>query len=268
MPPSREANEDDEKKEKKNYTKNDEALAFRKMMHRIILFSVVMAVLIILVVHREPLYNTCTEVKDLIRGCFIKSNGTYTTGGMGPYLENRGMHHEKYMHKYFDKYARGNAVDVGANCGFHTRELCKRCDSVLAVEPSKSTIHYLRKNAPCAEILNKALGSEIGTTKLDCGTNKSLCQISGQGRETVSIDTLDNVMKNTPLDFLKIDVEGHEFDVIKGGLKTISTHKPTIIYESHLFSNDKVKNLLSSMGYNIKSISLRDRLARHRTKIF
>ena len=180
---------------------------------------------------------------------------------MGPFLENRGMQHEKYMHKYFDKYAHGNAVDVGANCGFHTRELCKRCDSVLAVEPGTSTIDYLRENAPSAHILNKALGKEIGTATLECGENKSLCKLSSTGNYTVEIDTLDNIMKETPLNFLKIDVEGHEADVIRGGLNTITRDKPTIIYESNLFSKDEVKDILSNIGYNVKVISMRDRLA-------
>lgn len=230
------------------------------IMLPMLLIVITALAIIIVILNREPVYNTCSELKDHANARFKRSSGKYTTGGMGPYLENRGLQHEKYMHKYFDQYAHGNAVDVGANCGFHTRELCKRCDSVLAVEPGTTTIQYLRENAPSARVLNKALGKDIGTATLACGENKSLCKLSRKGT-TVEVDTLDNVMQDTRLDFLKVDVEGREADVIRGGMNTITRDKPTIIYESNLFSKDEVKDILTSIGYDVKAISARDRLA-------
>lgn len=49
---------------------------------------------------------------------------------------------------------------------------------------------------------------------------------------TVETDLLDNLIpENTRIDFIKIDVEGAELSVLKGGVKTISRCKPVIIFE-------------------------------------
>jgi FkbM family methyltransferase len=48
----------------------------------------------------------------------------------------------------------------------------------------------------------------------------------------VETDLLDNLIpESTQIDFIKIDVEGAEFPVLKGGVKTISRCKPVIIFE-------------------------------------
>lgn len=235
--------------------------------------SLVVVYLIIIVVvlmsiadNFEPICNTLLEITDVFRGFFGTSSGKYTTGGMGPFLENRGLRHERYMQKYFDKFAHGTAMDVGANCGFHTRELCRRCKHVIAVEPESSMLGVLHENAPRAHVLNSALGEKCGTIRLHCGANKSLCHVSNQSGVDqsgvdVRVDTIDNVMRGAPLNFLKIDVEGHEAEAVKGGINTITKYMPTIIYESNLFSQDRVKPILTALGYKIKPISLRDNLA-------
>jgi FkbM family methyltransferase len=49
---------------------------------------------------------------------------------------------------------------------------------------------------------------------------------------TVPTDLLDNLVpENVQIDFIKIDVEGAEFPVLKGGVKTISRCKPVVIFE-------------------------------------
>ena len=46
-------------------------------------------------------------------------------------------------------------------------------------------------------------------------------------------NTLDNILasKNYPVSLIKIDVQGHELDVLKSGKKTITKHKPVIYFE-------------------------------------
>ena len=49
---------------------------------------------------------------------------------------------------------------------------------------------------------------------------------------TVDTDLLDNIIpENQRIDFIKIDVEGAEFNVLQGGIKTIQRNKPVIIFE-------------------------------------
>jgi len=52
-------------------------------------------------------------------------------------------------------------------------------------------------------------------------------------KERVEVVTLDSEFyeKMIPVNFIKIDTEGGEFDVIKGGLLTLQTYKPLILFE-------------------------------------
>jgi hypothetical protein len=50
---------------------------------------------------------------------------------------------------------------------------------------------------------------------------------------------------------IKLDVERHELEVIKGAWKTISTHKPAMYIEILDPSNDEIVKLLRPLGYEM-----------------
>ena len=55
----------------------------------------------------------------------------------------------------------------------------------------------------------------------------------------VELNTLDDIIsEEIKIDFIKIDVEGGEFDVIRGGINMIKRDKPTIIFECGVGSSD------------------------------
>lgn len=56
---------------------------------------------------------------------------------------------------------------------------------------------------------------------------------------TVQTDLLDNILpKETQIDFIKIDVEGGEYQVLKGGIQTLKKNQPIIIFEHGLGAAD------------------------------
>lgn len=75
----------------------------------------------------------------------------------------------------------------------------------------------------------------------------------------VKTEKLDNLFdKNTPIDLIKIDVEGGELNVLEGAVETIKRTKPVIIFEHGLgasefydSSPEKVFALFDSLNYNI-----------------
>jgi FkbM family methyltransferase len=79
---------------------------------------------------------------------------------------------------------------------------------------------------------------------------------------TVPTNLLDNVIPaNMPIGLIKIDVEGGEFGVLKGGIETIKRNKPVIIFEHGLGASDvyqttpkDVFELLTGAGLNVSNM--------------
>jgi len=73
----------------------------------------------------------------------------------------------------------------------------------------------------------------------------------------IEVDTMDNQIsaKNLPEpDFVKIDVEGLEIDVLRGMAQTINDHKPEIFVELHGVSECEVVNLLLTYNYRVHQV--------------
>ena len=79
-------------------------------------------------------------------------------------------------------------------------------------------------------------------------------------KETLNTFKLDKFNYN-PL-FVKIDIEGHEFECIKGSLKTIKRSKPILMVEYDKKICDKIFMLLKRYNYqrNLYSIKIQKKL--------
>ena len=87
---------------------------------------------------------------------------------------------------------------------------------------------------------------------------------SGVKRANVKIERLDDLVQEHSLkapDFLKIDTEGAELDVVTGGERTIRTHRPTMYIEMHgadmaqkMMLQKDVHALLNSWGYTMQDL--------------
>jgi FkbM family methyltransferase len=145
--------------------------------------------------------------------------------------------------------ARGRRVfiDVGANIGLYSlvvrQAMCTE-GRVLSIEPSATTAATLREHVawsaqPGVEVFECALSSKSGTAQLaerkdDWGKASLTRAETGQTRSTVRTRTLDELVRETGLelvDLIKIDVEGHELEVLKGAKDTIERFLPTIVIE-------------------------------------
>lgn len=136
-------------------------------------------------------------------------------------------------------------IDVGANVGFHTflaASIVGHGGSVTAIEPSSENCRLLQMSkaenkAEHVTILPFALDRTPGIRYLasHLGTNAGLIPdtrkhlIDGRGTP-VYATTLDDVAP-PKVDVVKIDVEGAEFRVLEGGLRTVERDRPLIIME-------------------------------------
>ena len=147
------------------------------------------------------------------------------------------------------------AIDVGANIGCTSILFGELAEQVISFEPSPTTFNLLQKNIKKSglqniTLLNYALGSNHSASEITYAkSNRSGGFISnkttistGHITEKIKIDKLDDIINDLNIvkldreecrgvDFIKIDVEGFEKEVIEGARKTINKFKPIIVLE-------------------------------------
>lgn len=139
------------------------------------------------------------------------------------------------------------AIDIGANYGVFTLTLAKAVGAkgqVWAFEPASKTAEFLRKSVTVNHwnhitIDTSALSDHEGSAKLSLNQNAELNEIirgddALGAYETVKLTTLDAAAARhgwAGIDFLKIDAEGEEEAIIRGGHGFFQVESPLVQYE-------------------------------------
>ena len=99
-----------------------------------------------------------------------------------------------------------------------------------------------------------ALGEEKSAryTKPGVGRIKSN-QPTDSSTMRVEVNTLDSYGLFSNVDFIKLDVEGYEPNIIRGGIKTIRSNMPVVLCEINR-GDFTAKALLESIGYGLVDI--------------
>ena len=176
-----------------------------------------------------------------------------------------------------EKIKVGNiTVDVGANIGLHTLNMARivgNTGRVFAFEPDPSNFEILEKNVKINNYQNiileqKAVGDKHGRTTLyqsDNPGNHRLFPLTKQakGQIQVELTSLDKYFIDSNLankiNFIKIDVEGFEFSVLKGMKNILKNNKKIkILFENMQintiqagFTPIKVLNYLTSYDFKL-----------------
>jgi len=156
--------------------------------------------------------------------------------------------------------------EVGANIGAHTVTLARRVGSggrVLAFEPQRLAFQSLCANVALNSLANvdcywAALGERRGTIavpELDPGQPANFGGVSleqsRQGR-SVACFTLDDFIAAPRVRLVKIDVEGMEADVIRGGLRLIERFRPHLYVENdRVDKSEALMRLIDGLGYRL-----------------
>ena len=139
---------------------------------------------------------------------------------------------------------RGVFLDVGANFGNHTVLLADNFDRVAALEPNPLTIERLRRNLELNG-LDHVRVLEFGLSDQDAelpfhdevGSNPGASRFLDNIPSAATLRAVrlgDDVVKEfalSPVEAIKIDVEGHEEQVIAGLAETISSDRPIVVFE-------------------------------------
>jgi FkbM family methyltransferase len=165
----------------------------------------------------------------------------------------------------------GVAVDVGANIGLYSYQLSQLCDRVVAFEPNPMNCQIIQGcELVGVDVYCVALSSGSGSGELQVPVvnGQELSGHAGLNREfeesktlTVPLHQLDEFSLQN-VSFMKIDVEGHELEVLKGSRRTIERNRPIILCEIELRHLDgPMTDVFDEMlGQNYLCAYLSDRL--------
>jgi FkbM family methyltransferase len=165
-------------------------------------------------------------------------------------------------------------LDIGANAGFHALTAGLLFERTIAFEPTPATAARLERNVAESrgskvEVRRVALGEHRGTAAFlvedgHCGANRIAQPSRGApGRSTrgatidVPVERLDDLPElaagSKPIDFVKIDVEGHECAVLAGGRAVVARDRPELFVEFNEPEHfDRFRALLPP-GYEARS---------------
>jgi len=168
-------------------------------------------------------------------------------------------------------------IDIGANVGNHTVYFSKKYTNskIIPFEPHPEALSILRKNIAdnsCVNVESRYLGIGLSDTngsdhmirggKNNLGNSRLICTDS-IAEETlksnvnyceIEIAQGDNILLNENPDFIKIDVEGHELNVLNGLEQTIECHRPGLFLEVNKANDIIFKEWVLKNGYSIQWI--------------
>lgn len=171
------------------------------------------------------------------------------------------------------KFLRGllqagdKVVDIGANFGTYTLSMAKvigPTGRVFAFEPASSTAEYLAEgiaaNGFSQVVLEQcALSSAPGNAALSLHDNSELnALVHGAAKgatEAVPVTTLDGCVDRydwREIDFVKLDAEGEEVNILKGGARFFGQLNPLVQYEIKAGNTIdlSIHRAFAALGYN------------------
>jgi len=178
--------------------------------------------------------------------------------------------HEPFSTKVLMKNLREGMVclDVGGNLGYYATlesKMVGKTGQVIAIEPSPNSFKYLKHNLALLnksnyEVFNFACGIEEGEARFLISDHSNTSRVLKEGEKTTSdmnvvkvpVKKLDTFLKEKllkKLDFLRMDVEGYEMQILEGAKESIGKFKPMIQIEVHLqrLGKNNTKKLLKGL---------------------
>jgi FkbM family methyltransferase len=154
------------------------------------------------------------------------------------YFEGERFIEERHL---VQDLARGrrSIVDVGANIGYYLLLLAQAAAPscrITCIEPSVENLPELeeslrRNHLPNVTLHRVALGAARSRIGLRSGINSGVTDVN-EGRHEVELLPLDDLITE-PVELIKIDVEGYEYEVLKGSRRVLSSMRPLLLVEIH-----------------------------------
>jgi FkbM family methyltransferase len=145
--------------------------------------------------------------------------------------------------QYHAELVKGTVVDAGAHIGIFSifAAINHPGATIYAFEPAPSTFGALKENVeryPNIKAFNCALGERNGEASLIL-TGDHEGNHLGENGIPVGVKTIDSL--DMEVDFIKMDTEGYEANILEGARETIKKWKPVIVMAAYHKPSDKTE---------------------------
>lgn len=180
----------------------------------------------------------------------------------GNYYESDELHYVFFEH---NKGQIGEAIkdhcvlDIGTNIGNHTLYFLLECGAskVHCFEPMERVYDILLKNIDLNHVQNKvelhhvAVGARSSRAKLSHydSNNLGATEIKYNNHGDYQVVAIDDLQIEDRISFVKIDIEGFEYEALKGMKQTIEKHHPYMMIEIRDDNYKAVTDFMSLLGY-------------------
>jgi len=194
----------------------------------------------------------------IVNGIYLPDRDTHFREQIlnNPIVEGKGTYqYNKIIAAVERCNGRSFAIDIGANVGLWSRILAIYFRRIAVIEPILENMECLLSNVTSGniDIYLSAIGRYKETLKLRLTPNIATASVSDNDLP-IENDEIEIPCKPlddfnfTCADFIKIDVEGYENNVIKSGEFTIRKYKPVIVVEQK-------KRTVKYDGYKFAAVS-------------
>ncbi len=196
------------------------------------------------------------------------------------WFERLHMRHRLWRYRFKSerpciRYLRGcdlegrTAIDIGANHGVYAYYISKQvgpAGHLFAFEPQPELEPHLAAvketyGLQNTTIIHQGLSSSPGTLRMhrskpgSGGASVQPADAAGLEELDIPVTTLDDyfgAIEHQPISFIKCDVEGHEFDVLRGGENILSKDMPILLLECHVEKarSGELFSYLTGLGYD------------------
>jgi FkbM family methyltransferase len=166
---------------------------------------------------------------------------------------------------------KGVVLQAGGNCGIFPKKYAEMFQTVYTFEPDPVLFQCLTRNIDYPNVIK--MQACLGNERKLVGTKNDVdpsCGATHIDERTGIIPTIFIDDLNLPrCDLIHLDIEGYEFNALRGGVKTIERCKPIIVLEyfarwlSRFGTNiEEIDSLLGSLGYSLVGEVKGDRVYR------
>lgn len=185
-------------------------------------------------------------------------------------FENYSIYRSRVFEAFHEVQDDDIVIDVGAHVGIFTMKAARKARNglVVAVEPYVPNYKLLVYNIDSNKIknvlgVNSALSDCAGTAKLYIDTqsvghtiDRKKTRVSYMSKRyaecsTQTLDELVDRLKLPKVDFIKINVEGSELNVLKGAVRTLERNNSFLVIAADHYPREieEVSKYLQELGY-------------------